>query len=131
MDYNKPTLPKKPTFKRKKMLFFGAIGGGAAIAIAIIVLFVIPANTPQYSLSVEPRSEMVMGAGMMTRVYLKNTGLEPLTNIHLNWGSASDFLPILDPGERVMFSPPSSATMVTVTADRGISIMKSLTNSMS
>ena len=130
MDYNKPTLPKESKSKRKKMLLYAA-AGGAAVAIAMIVLFVIPANTPQYSLSVEPRNEMVMGAGLMSRVYLTNTGSEQLTNIKLNWGSTSDNLPILNPGVRVMFSPPSSATMVTVTAEHGISIMKSLTNPMS
>jgi hypothetical protein len=73
---------------------------------------------------------MVIGTGMMVRVYLTNTGSQALTNIHLNWGSTSDDLPILNSGEKVMFSPPSSAKMVTVTADHGISIMKSLTDSM-
>jgi len=130
MDYNGPTLPKESNSAKKKILFFAAIGGGAAVAITVILLFVINVNTQPYSLSVEPRTEMVMGVGTMTRVYIKNTGSEPLTNIKLNWGSTSDNLPMLNPGEQVMFSPPSSATMVTVTADNGINIMKPI-NSMS
>ena len=113
-----------------KPIAFAAIGGGAAVAIAVTVLFVLHSNMPQYSLSVEPRTEMVMGANTNVRVYVQNTGSEPLTNINLNWGSTSDNLPVLNPGERVMFSPPSSATMVTVTADHGISMMKPLTESM-
>ena len=109
-----------------KPTIFVAIGCGAAVAIAITLLLVLHNNTPQYALSVEPRTEMVMGANVNVRVYLQNIGSQPLTNINLDWGSTSDNLPVLNPGERVMFSPPSSAKMVTVTADNGISIMKSL-----
>ena len=110
-----------------KPIVYGAIGGGIAVAIAVIVLVSAQFPTQQYALSVEPRSEMVMGTGTMVRVYVKNIGSEPLTNINLNWGSTSDNLPILNSGEKVMFSPPSAATMVNVTADHGISIMKQLT----
>lgn len=113
-----------------KPTVFVAIGGGAAVAIAITFLLVLHTNTPQYALSVEPRTEMVMGANTNVRVYVQNTGSQPLTNINLNWGSTSDNLLVLNPGERVMFSPPSSATMVTVTADHGINIMKPLMDSM-
>jgi hypothetical protein len=127
MNGNKPVLPKGTKSKGRKTLLFVGIGAGAAAAIAIVVLLVLHSNTPQYAISVNPQSEMVMGSGMNMRVYVTNTGSQPLTNIKLDWGDGkSDSLPILDPGEREMFSPPPSATMVTVTADNGIRVMKSL-----
>ena len=125
MNGSQPVLPKDSKPKGRKPLLFVGIGAGAAVAITIIVL-VLQTNTPQYALSVDPRSEMVMGSGMNMRVYVTNTGSQPLTNVKLNWGSTSDDLPILNPGEKEMFSPPSSATMVTVTTDQGINVMKSL-----
>jgi len=130
MSYDSPTLPKGTRPNRKKYLLYSAIGAGIAAAIIVILLFTFHTGSQQYSVSVEPRSEMVMGTGMMVRVYIKNTGSEPLTNISINWGSEKDILPVLNPGEKVMYSPPSSATMVTVTADQGINIMKPLTDSM-
>ncbi len=126
MDGDQPVLPKDSKSKGKKPLLFVGIGVGVAVAITIVVLLAFQQNTPQYSLSVEPRSEMVMGSGMNMRVYITNTGSQPLTNVKLNWGSTSDSLPILNPGEKEMFSPPSSATTVIVTTDQGISITKSL-----
>jgi len=125
MNKDQPVLPKDSKSKGRTLLFAG-IGAGAAVAITIVVFFMLQTNTPQYALSVEPRSEMVMGSGMNMRVYVTNIGSQPLTNVKLNWGSTSDNLPILNPGEKEMFSPPSSATMVTVTTDQGINIMKSL-----
>ena len=131
MDKDKPVLPKDSVQKKRVPMLYFVIGGvAAAVAIILISIFFFYTNMPQYSLSVEPRSEMVMGTGMMVRVYLTNTGSQALTNIHLNWGSTSDDLPILNSGEKVMFSPPSSSKMVTVTADHGISIMKPLMDSM-
>lgn len=127
MNGNSPVLPKDTKSKGRKSLLYVGIGSGAAVAIAIIVLVFLPSNTPSYAISVDPQSEMVMGSGMDMRVYVTNTGSQPLTNVKLDWGGGkSDSLPILNPGEREMFSPPSSATMVTVTADNGISVMKSL-----
>ena len=127
MNGNKPVLPKDANSKGRKPLLFVGIGAGAAAAITITILLALHSNTPQYAISVNPQSEMVMGSGMNMRVYVTNTGSQQLTNIKLDWGGGkSDSLPILDPGEREMFSPPPSATMVTVTADNGVSVMKSL-----
>ena len=107
-----------------KPIVYGAIGGGAAVAIIVVVLFAFNFNTPQYSLSVEPQNEMVMGSGTVVRVYVQNTGSSPLTNVKIDYGTTSDSLPILNPGEKEMFSPPSGTTMVTVTNDQGIKVMK-------
>ncbi|MDE1726462.1 MAG: hypothetical protein KGH89_04275 [Thaumarchaeota archaeon] len=111
-----------------KTLIYGGIGGGAAVAIAIVVLFVVHANTPQYGLSVNPSTEMVMGTGSVIRLYVINTGSSPLTNIKADYGTSSDSLPILNPGDKVMLSPPASAKMVTVTNDQGVTVTKDLVN---
>ncbi len=111
-----------------KPIVYGAIGGGAAVAIAVIVLFVFHPATKQYALSVEPRTDMVMGVGNVVRVYVQNTGLSPLTNVKVDYGATSDTLPILNSGEKEMFSPPDGTKMVTVTDDQGITVMKPISD---
>ncbi|MDE1725169.1 MAG: hypothetical protein KGH76_04650 [Thaumarchaeota archaeon] len=113
-----------------KPVIYGAIGGGVAVAIAVIVIFAIHPATEQYALTVEPRTEMVMGVGNVVRIYVQNTGSSPLTNVKIDYGTTSDTLPVLNPGEHPMFSPPEGTKMVTVTNDQGITVTKSLTDSM-
>jgi hypothetical protein len=114
-----------------KPIVYGAIGGGVAVAIAIIVLVVFQSPTQQYSLSVEPRTEMVMGVGNVVRIYVQNTGSSPLTNVTINYGTTSEpMLPILNPGEKQMFSPPAGTKMVTVTAIPNITVVKPISASM-
>lgn len=112
-----------------KALIYGGIGGGVAVAIAIVVLFVVHTNTPQYALSVDASSDMQMGVGSTIRLYVTNTGSSSLTNIKADYGTTSDSLPILNPGDKVMLSPPASAKSVTVTDDQGITITKDLGSS--
>lgn len=109
-----------------KALIYGGIGGGVAVAIAIVVLFVVHTNTPQYALSVDVSSDMQMGVGSTIRLYVTNTGSSPLTNIKADYGTTSDSLPILNPGDKVMLSPPASAKSVTVTDDQGVTVTKDL-----
>jgi hypothetical protein len=113
-----------------KPIVYGAIGGGVAVAIVVIVLFVLPQSTQQYGLSVESRTEMVMGVGNVVRIYVQNTGSSQVTNIKIDYGTTSENLPILDPGQKVMFSPPSGTKMITVTDDQGDKVTKSITDSM-
>jgi len=113
-----------------KPIVYGAIGGGAAVAIAVIVLFAFHPSTQQYALSVEPRTEMVMGVGNVVRIYVQNTGSSPLTNVKIDYGTTSDLLPILNPGEKQMFSPPAGTKMVTVTDDQNITVMKPISETM-
>lgn len=113
-----------------KPIVYGAIGGGAAVAIAIvIVLFAFQPST-QYALSVEPRTDMVMGVGNTIRVYIQNTGSSPLTNVKINYGATSDQLPVLNPGEKEMFSPPVGTKMITVTDDQNITVTKPISETM-
>ena len=111
-----------------KPIVYGAIGGGAAVAVAVIVLFVFHPATEQYALSVEPRTEMVMDVRNVVRVYVQNTGSAPLTNVKVDYGTTSDTLPILNSGEKEMFSPPEGTKMVTVTDDQGITVMKPISD---
>ena len=114
-----------------KPIVYGAIGGGVAVAIAIIILVVFHSPTQQYALSVESSTEMVMGTGNMVRVYVHNTGSLPLTNVKVDYGTSSEpVLEILNPGDKVMFSPPSGVKMVTVTDDQGDKVMKTISDSM-
>ena len=113
-----------------KPIVYGAIGGGVAVAIAVIVLFAFHPSTQQYALSVEPRTEMVMGVGNVVRIYVQNTGSSPLTNVKIDYGTTSDLLPILNPGEKQMFSPPAGSKMVTVTDDQNITVMKPISETM-
>lgn len=114
-----------------KPIIYGAIGGGAAVVVAVIILFAFHPATEQYALTVEPRTEMVMGVGNVVRVYIQNTGSSPLTNVKVDYGtSAEPALPILNPGEKQMFSPPAGSKMVTVTNDQGVTVMKPITDSM-
>jgi len=107
-----------------KPIVYGGIGGGVAVAVAIIVLFLFHPNTQQYALSVEPQNEMVMGSGTVVRVYVQNTGSDPLTNVKIDYGATNDTLPVLNPGQKEMFSPPQGTTMVKVTDDQGITVSK-------
>ncbi len=107
-----------------KAVIYGAIGGGVAVAIAVIFIFAFHPATEQYALSVEPRDEMVMGVGTVTRIYVQNTGSDPLTNVKIDYGKTADTLPILNPGEKQMFSPPAGTMSVTVTNDQGITVTK-------
>jgi hypothetical protein len=113
-----------------KPIVYGAIGGGVAVAIVVVVLFAFHPSTQQYALSVEPRTEMVMGVGNVVRIYIQNTGSAPLTNVKIDYGTTSDVYPMLNPGEKQMFSPPAGTKMVTVTNDQGVTVMKPISDSM-
>ena len=61
------------------------------------------------------------------RVTIQNTGSQPLTNIHINFG-AGDTLDMgtLDPGQKVIVSPPPDNPMefVMIDADNDIFVNK-------
>lgn len=111
-----------------KPVIFGAIGGGVAAAMVIVLLVVMPhAGTPsQPSLKVDVSTEMVMGVGNVVRLYVTNTGPTQLTNLKIDYGTSSDSLPVLDPGQKVMFSPPIGTKMVTITDDQGVTATKEI-----
>ncbi len=102
------------------------ISGGAAVAIAAAVIFL---STPheKYSIFLDPfidQQTLVIN----THVTVQNTGSEPLTNVRVDYGNGSkpDIIPTLNPGEKVILSPPSDNNLqeVTVTTDQGITVTK-------
>jgi hypothetical protein len=61
------------------------------------------------------------------RVTIQNTGSKPLTNIHINFGDGDTLdLKILEPGDKILLSPPSENSMefVMVSADNDIFVSK-------
>jgi hypothetical protein len=61
------------------------------------------------------------------RVTIQNTGSKPLTNIHVNFGDGDTLdLTVLEPGDKILLSPPSENSMefVMVSADNDIFVSK-------
>lgn len=105
------------------------IGVGAIVAMAIIFgmdILKLSVSTQDYDIFVDPiidkQSLFVTG-----RITLQNTGSQPLTNIHVNFG-AGDTLDIgeLPVGEKIIISPPPDNPMefVMIDADNGVFVSK-------
>ena len=82
--------------------------------------------TSEYDVFVDPiidkQSLFVMG-----RVTIQNTGSEPLTGVHVNFGEGDVLgLGTLKAGQRIIVSPPPENSMqhVMVSADNGILVTK-------
>jgi len=102
------------------------IASGIIIAIAVIVFFVAkPAE--KYSLSLDPFIDQ-QSLVTNTHVTLQNTGIEPLTNVRVDYGGGSkpDIIPVLKPGEKRFLSPPANSDLqeVRVTTDQGVNVTK-------
>jgi len=109
-----------------KKTAIASISAGVVVAIVLVVFFVAK-PTEKYSLSLDPfidRQPLVTN----THVTVQNTGSEPLTNVTVNYGGGSkpDIIPVLNPGDKLILSPPSNSNLeqVTVTTDQGISVTK-------
>ena len=105
----------------------GAIGGGIAGGIAIIVmaLSLIQYSSEEYALDVDAFKDQadVMGFG---RVILTNIGHSTLTNIVVDYGNYKESIPKLPAGQKMMLSPKPDTPLeqITVTADNGIHVTK-------
>jgi hypothetical protein len=116
----------------KKHVLTIAIGGILAAIIIFLAFSFLPILPPsqKYDISVTPilvRDEM----GTETHVTIKNTGMDALTNVTVNYGGTAkpDVIPILNPGDKIMLSPPegSDLTEVRVTSDQGIDVTQPYT----
>ncbi len=106
-----------------KMLIMVTISG--AIAALGVLYFLVLTPTQEYALSVNP---MVSTGqfGTYTHIMIKNIGRQPVTNVRVDYGNNTkpDLVPVIDPGETIMLSPPSGSDLqVRVTADQGINIV--------
>jgi hypothetical protein len=112
----------------RKSLVTGAIGGGAAVVIATVLLLTFHGPTSQYSLYVDARTES--GDGVTeSHVTILNSGSSALTNVKVDYGNYTDTIPVIKPGERVILSPSTSSNVVTVTDDQGVTVTKSFSQS--
>jgi hypothetical protein len=108
----------------KKVIIVGIASGGA-VAIALSVMFILTPHE-KYSIFLDPfidQQTLVTN----THVTVQNTGSEPLTNVRVDYGgSKPDIIPVLNPREKVILSPPSDNDLqqVTVTTDQGIAVTK-------
>lgn len=108
-----------------KLITMGVIGGGAAVAISLVAMLVFQgAPTAQYSLYVDARTES--GDGLSeSHVTIINTGSASLTNLKVGYDTgAPDKIPVLNPKDKIVLSPPSSAKTVTITTDQGFTVTK-------
>lgn len=107
------------------------IAGCITVIVLMVVVFgadIVKLSIPteEYSIFVDPildkQSLFVMG-----RVTVQNTGSQPLTNIHVNFG-AGDTLDIktLKAGQKIILSPPPDNPMefVMISADNDIFVSK-------
>lgn len=113
--------------KTYRFLIVGAVAAIAAIGVVITIslskgiIF-----TQDYEIDVDPFKDP-QNLFVTARVMIQNTGSRPLTNIMVNFGDG-DVQPLgtLDPGQKVILSPPqdNSLLQVVVTADNGIAVSK-------
>ncbi|MDE1829454.1 MAG: hypothetical protein KGI25_03935 [Thaumarchaeota archaeon] len=110
---------------KKTILIAGSAVGVGIVAVFLVFVFLTPSQ--DYAVSVDPLVSKG-DFGTYTHVFIKNTGRLPVTNLKVNYGNGkSDSIPVLEPGDRVMLSPPdgSDLNLVKVTADNGINVTKS------
>jgi len=105
----------------------------AGISVIVVVAIVfgmdvlkLSVSTQEYDIFVDPildkQSLFVMG-----RVSIQNTGSQPLTNIHVNFGAGDTLdLATLKAGQKIILSPPSDNPMefVMISADNDIFVNK-------
>jgi hypothetical protein len=105
----------------------------AGISVIVLVAIVfgmdivkLSVATQEYDIFVDPildkQSLFVMG-----RVSIQNTGSQPLTNIHVNFGAGDTLdLGTLKAGQKIILSPPSDNPMefVMISADNDIFVSK-------
>jgi hypothetical protein len=98
-----------------------AIGGITAVSLSKGTI-----ATQDYAIDVDPFKDP-QNLFVTARVMVQNTGTRPLTNVEVNYGDGNPLkLGTLDPGQKVILSPPSDNPLqfVTVSADNGIMVTK-------
>ncbi len=100
------------------IVIVAAVFGGELVKLSI--------PTQEYDIFVDPildkQSLFVMG-----RVTIQNTGSQPLTNIHVNFGAGDTLdLKTLKAGQKIILSPPPDNPMefVMISADNDIFVSK-------
>jgi len=104
----------------------GVVGIGIMAIIFGFDLLKFSISTQDYDIFVDPIIDK-QNLFVTGRITIQNTGSQPLTNIHVNFG-AGDTLDIayLKSGQKILLSPPPDNTMefVMIEADNGIFVNK-------
>jgi len=101
-----------------------AIGVVAVVSGSDLIKMSIP--TQDYDIFVDPIIDR-QNLFDIGRVTIQNIGSKPLTNIHINFGDGDTLdLKILEPGDKILLSPPSENSMefVMITADNDVFVSK-------
>jgi hypothetical protein len=108
---------------RLVVIMAAGLGTVSAIMVGLLLLSTIP--TENYSLDVDPMKDE-QSLFVNSRVVLTNTGKMPLTNLRVDYGSTTESLSRLDPGQKVSLSPPSGSNLntVVVSTSEGINVTK-------
>ena len=108
---------------RLVVIMAAGLGAVSAIIVGLLLLSTIP--TENYSLDVDPMKDE-QSLFVNTRVVLTNTGKMPLTNLRVDYGSTTESVSRLDPGQKVSLSPPSGSNLntVVVSTSEGINVTK-------
>lgn len=104
---------------------------GVAVVVIIGVLTTLSLSkgsfsTQDYEVDVDPFKDP-QNLFVTARVMIQNTGGKPLTNVKVDFGGGHMLaVGTLDPGQKIMVSPPdlSPLEQVTVVADNGILVTK-------
>ena len=113
--------------KKYPLLIIAMLAGMGIMAVVFgsdIVKMSVP--TQDYDIFVDPiiDKQNLFDIG---RVTIQNTGSKPLTNIHINFGDGDTMdLKILEPGDKILLSPPSENSMefVMISADNDVFVSK-------
>lgn len=113
--------------KNYTILIIGIVAG-IGIMVAVIGSDFVKMSVPtkDYDVFVDPIVDR-QNLFDIGRVTIQNTGSKPLTNIHVNFGDGDTLdLKILEPGDKILLSPPSENSMeyVQVTADNDVFVSK-------
>jgi hypothetical protein len=108
---------------RLVVIMAAGLGAVSAIMVGLLLLSTIP--TENYSLDVDPMKDE-QSLFVNARVVLTNTGKMPLTNLRVDYGSTTESVSRLDPGQKVSLSPPSGSNLntVVVSTGEGINVTK-------
>lgn len=108
-----------------RLMVIMAAGLGTVIAIMVGLLLFSTIPTQNYSLDVDPMKDE-QSLFINARVVLTNTGKFPLTNLLVDYGSTTESVSRLDPGQKVSLSPPSGSNLdnVVVSTNEGLNVTK-------
>ena len=108
-----------------RLMVIMAAGLGTVIAIMVGLFLFSSIPTQNYSLDVDPMKDE-QSLFINARVVLTNTGKFPLTNLLVDYGSTTESVSRLDPGQKVSLSPPSGSNLdnVVVSTNEGLNVTK-------